>query len=285
MLGVIIGDVTGSYYEVLEIQHYKENHKPRSYQDRIKIMNMSIPIFDTNSSVTDDSILTVAIADAIMYNVPYRDKLKEYGLREINLGKDIYGRNRFSPGFLSWVHGNYQGNGYGNGCAMRISPVGFLFDNITKIREESYKATIPSHNHVDSIKYSEAVALSIYLLRIGIPKEHLKQFLEKNYFSLEYNLNDLRNNYTFTSKAINSIPQAIFCFLESNNFEDAIRKSISIGGDSDTIASIIGSLAEAYYGIPDKIIEQVKPYIREYMLPIIEQFYKKGKVKSYEKNN
>ncbi len=285
MLGAIIGDAAGSYYEVLEILNYKAAHKPRLYQDRMKIMDTSIPLFDKNSSVTDDSILTVAIADAIMSNVPYHYKLREYGLREMSLGKDIYGRSRFGSGFVAWLNGNYQGNSYGNGCTMRISPVGFLFDDIVKIKEESYKATIPSHNHESSIKCSEAVAISIYLLRTGISKENLKQFLETNYFSLAYDLEGLRMNYTFTSEAIKSVPQAIFCFLESNNFEDAIRKAISIGGDSDTIATITGSLAEAYYGIPEEIIVYIKPYIKEYMLPIIDKFYKKGNTKKYAKNN
>ncbi len=285
MLGAIIGDVAGSYYEVLEILYYKENHKPRSYQERIKIMNTNIPLFDNNSSVTDDSILTCAIADAIMSNASYEDKLREYGLREISLGKDIYGRSRFGSGFVSWLNGNSQGNSYGNGCTMRISPVGFLFDDVIKIKEESYKATIPSHNHEESLKCSEAITLSIHLLKNGMSKEKLKEFLETNYFSLEYDLNDLRTNYIFTSEAINSVPQAIFCFLESESFEDAIRTSISIGGDSDTIAAITGSLAEAYYGIPEEIIKNVKPYIKEYMFPIIDKFYEKGKTKKYAKNN
>lgn len=285
MLGAIIGDVAGSYYEVLEIQHYKKYHSPRAYEERIKIMDSNTPLFSDNSSVTDDSILTCAVADAIMSNLPYEDKLREYGLREISLGKDMYGRSRFGSGFVSWLNGNYQGDSYGNGCAMRISPVGFLFDDITTIKEESYKATIPSHNHEESIKCSEAVAISIYLLKSGISKENLKEFLETNYFPLSYNLATLRHSYTFTSKAINSVPQAIFCFLESKDFEDAIRLSISIGGDSDTIATITGSLAEAYYGIPKDIIESVKPYIREYMIPIIDKFYEKGKIKQYAKNN
>lgn len=285
MLGAIIGDVAGSYYEVLEIQHYKKFHNPREYSERIKIMDANVPLFGENSSVTDDSILTCAIADAIMSNASYEDKLREYGLREINLGNDIYGRSRFGSGFVSWLNSNGLGNSYGNGCAMRISPIGFLFDDINKIKEESYKATIPSHNHIDSIKCSEAIVISIHLLKNGISKEELKTFLETNYFSLNFNLEDLRHTYTFTSKAIDSVPQAIFCFLESNSFEDAIRTSISIGGDSDTIAAITGSLAEAYYGIPKDIIDTIKSYLKEYMIPVIDNFYERGKTKKYAKNN
>lgn len=282
MYGAIIGDVAGSYREVLEIASKIKKCK-RNYEDRIEIMDKSTSLFENKSSCTDDSILTVAIADAIMSNISYEEKLKEYGLREINLGVDIYGRSRFGKGFCDWLLGEYQGDSYGNGSAMRISPIGFLFNDLETIKQESYKATVCSHNHIDSIKCSEVVAISIYLLRNGMNKEELKCYIEQNYFSLNYELENLRNNYEFTSKAIESVPQAIFCFLQSNDFEDAIRKAISIGGDCDTIATITGSLAEAYYGIPNELIEKVKPYIRDYMIDVIEKFYTKEKVKSYGK--
>ena len=285
MYGAIIGDVVGSIYEVLEVKELK-NKRTRSYDERIKIMDLNTNLFTNLSSTTDDSILTCAIADAILNNVSYEEKLREYGLREIELGKDIYNRSRFGKGFVNWLENKKEGNSFGNGCAMRISPVGYLFDDIETIKKESMLATIPSHNHIDSIKCSEAVATSIYLLRNGYTKEELKKYIENNYFKLDYNLEDLRHNYKFTSKAIDSVPEAIYCFLESNDFLDAIRKAISIGGDSDTIACITGSLAESYYGIPEYLIEEVKPYLRDYMYPIIDKFYKKinGKSKKIRSN-
>ena len=268
MYGAIIGDIVGSYYEVLEIKN-----KNRSYEERMKIMDRNVPLFNENCSCTDDSILTTAIADAILNGESYEKKLREYGLREINLGKDIYGRSRFGKGFVEWLKNDYVGESFGNGSTMRISPIGYLFNNIDEIKNESLKATIPSHNHIESIKSSEAVAVSIYLLRRGMNKDLLKDYIEKNYFNLDYDLDDLRKNYKFTSKAINSVPQAIFCFLSSNDFEDAIRLSISIGGDSDTIACITGALAESYYGIDEEIIECAKPYIKDYMKDVIDKFY------------
>lgn len=277
MYGAIIGDVAGSYYEVLEIKN-----KNRTYEERIKIMNRNTALFNDKCSCTDDSILTVAIAEAILNNIPYEFKLKEYGLRKVDLGKDIYGRSRFGKGFVDWLNNNYIGESYGNGCAMRISSVGFLFDDIEKIKQESLKATIPSHNHIESIKSSEAVAISIYLLKNGISKENLKKYIETNYFKLDYDLEDLRKNYKFTSRAIDSVPQAIFCFLESTNFENAIRTSISIGGDTDTIACITGSLAESYYGVPKQLLKEVQPYIKEYMKEVIDKFYERKKY--YERN-
>ena len=269
MLGAIIGDVVGSYYEVLEVKEIKNGH--RSYEERIKILDQNTPLFTENSSVTDDSILTFAIYKAIKENKPYEEMLKYYAKKEIDLGKDMYGRSRFGKGFVEWVNGNTKGTSYGNGASMRISPVGYLFDTLEEVKQESYKATIPSHNHEESILCAEAVSTSIFLLRNGISKEELKEYIEKNYFKLDYDLEDLRRNYKFSSKSINSVPQAIFTFLESNSFEETIRNAISIGGDTDTIACIAGSLAESYYGIPQELLEQVKPYLKDYMIELLDK--------------
>ena len=262
MLGAIIGDVAGSSYEVEEVLYWKEHHLPRPYLDKVKIMDKSIPLFTNNSSTTDDTSWTCAIYDAIINgDCNYEKYLREYGIRDLNKGKDIYGRSRFGKGSVAWIKGNYQGESYGNGCAMRISPIGFCFDDLNTIKEESYKATIPSHNHYESIKASESIATSIYLLRNGYNKLELKEYIEKNYYNLDFDLEELRHNYTFTSKAIFSVPQAIYIFLISNDFEDAIRKAISIGGDTDTIASITGALAESYYGIPEEIKDKIIPFL------------------------
>ena len=129
MYGAIIGDVAGSYYEVLEI-NAKKRKTIRSYMERVIVMDRLVPLFTKNNSCTDDLILTCAIADAILSNTPYENKLKEYGLREIDLDLDIYGRSRFGKGFVEWLKSDYQGESYGNGCAMRISPIGFLYNDI-----------------------------------------------------------------------------------------------------------------------------------------------------------
>lgn len=269
MLGAIIGDVVGSYYEVLEVKEIKNGH--RQYEERIKILDKTTPLFTENSSVTDDSILTFAIYKAIKENKPYEEMLKYYAKQEIDLGKDMYGRSRFGKGFVEWVNGNTKGTSYGNGASMRISPVGYLFDTLEEVKEETYKATIPSHNHEESILCAEAVSTSIFLLRNGMSKEELKEYIEKIYFKLDYDLEDLRRDYKFSSKSIDSVPQAIFTFLESNSFEETIRNAISIGGDTDTIACIAGSLAESYYGIPQELLEQVKPYLKDYMKELLDK--------------
>lgn len=265
MIGAIIGDVVGSVYETLE---YNSKEEKRSYEDRMKIMDNNTPLFLKESVVTDDSVLTVAVMDAIINNKKYDDKLKEYAIREINEG-----RNRFGSGFLRWVNGENKIPSIGNGCAMRISPVGFLFNDLDTIKEESRKVTITSHNNDDCIKCAEAIAVSIYLLRKGMDKDSLRKYIIDNYFDLDYDLEDLRHNYTFEVSAIKSVPQAIYCFLESNDFEDGIRKAISIGGDSDTIACIVGALSETYYGVSNEMIKQVEQYLLDYMKPILVKVY------------
>ena len=288
MLGAIIGDVAGSYYEVLEIEERKNNKRNRSYEERTKILNENVPLFSALSSATDDSILTCAIYDAIRSGTyDYEKYIKIYGLREVNLGKDIYGRSRFGSGFVDWLNDKKEGNSFGNGSAMRISPVGFCFDTLEKVKEEAKKATIPSHNHEESIKASQAVAVSIFLLRNGMNKEDVIKYIKDNYYDLDYDLETLQKTYTFSSKAEDSVPQALYVFSVSHSFEDSIRKAISIGGDTDTIAAIVGSLSESYYGVPENLKQEVKPYLKDYMYDLLkDRYYKKEKVRAKnEKNN
>ena len=274
MLGAIIGDVCGSIYEVEEIEYLKKYHKNRPYEERIKILDKNTPLFSEDSSYTDDTILTCAILDAIKNNnFDYKKCLKEYGLKEINLGKDKYGRARFGKGFIEWLNDENYGVSYGNGAAMRVSPVGFLFNDYHAVMMESLKSTIPTHNNVEAITSSQVVALSIYLLRNGKSKEEVIDFIKENYYDLEFDLEDLQRNYKFSSRASESVPEALYVFSQSNNFEDAIRKAISIGGDSDTIACIVGSLAEACFGIDEELKEKVKPYLNDDILKLLSSYY------------
>lgn len=274
MLGSIIGDIVGSIYEVKEVEALKNNKdKKRSYDERIKILDKNVTLFNNECSYTDDSVLTTAIADAVLNNKKYEGCLRYYGLKELNLGLDKYGRSRFGAGFVKWVQGKEVGESYGNGSAMRIAPIGYLFNNLDDIKENVIKATIPSHNNIDAIRGAEAVAITIYLARCGKSKEEIIDYIEKKYYKMDYNLEDLQRNYKFSSKCSDSVPQALFCFFESTDFEDAIRKSISIGGDSDTIACIVGGISEAYYGIPKNLEKEVLKYIPEHIKVILNQFY------------
>ena len=283
MYGAIIGDVSGSYLEILEITELR-NKSQRSYEERIKILDKEVPLFDNNCSCTDDSILTVAIADAIINNRDYEEVLREYGERELNDWEIKGGRSRFGHGFVEWLKHEKEGYSLGNGCAMRISPVGYLFNSEEEVLEEARKATIPSHNHPESIKGAQEVAMTIFLARNGYSKEQIKKYLENKFeMNFNYDIEELRHNYKFSGTIMKTTPMALFCFFESNSFEDAIRKTLSIGGDTDTLACIVGSISEAYYGIDLELINEVQKYIPEYFKSIINQFYnKKGLV--YEKN-
>jgi ADP-ribosylglycohydrolase len=275
MLGAIIGDVSGSFLEIVEIDYLKKG-TIRPYEEKIKILDKKNPLFTENCSCTDDSILTCAIADAILNDQDYEKYLRLYGEREINLGKDKYGRSRFGKGFIEWLNKESEGKSFGNGAAMRVGSVGYLFNNIDDVYQQAKLATIPSHNHIDAINGATMVALSIFLARKKFSKKQIKLAIEKSFnYNLEYNLEELQRNYRFTSKCIETVLPAIYIFLISNSFEDAIRKALSIGGDSDTLACITGSIAEAYYEISDNLIKEVIPYIPEYMDSTINNFYEK----------
>lgn len=274
VLGAIIGDIAGSIYEVEEMKNIK--NKEINYLNRIKILNEDVSLLNSSCSYTDDTVLTAAIASAILTDCNYLEKLKEFGLREVNLGLDKYGRSRFGKGFCAWLQGEYIGDSYGNGCAMRISPVANYFDTLDKIKEETKKATYPSHNNLESYAMSELVSSCIYLAKLKKSKEEIREYIKIHYGDIiSFKLEDLQKKYKFTSRAINSVPQAVFCFLESENFEDSIRKAISIGGDSDTIAAITGSIAEVYYGIDKKLIKKIEDYLPEYIINIANEFYKR----------
>jgi len=272
MLGTIIGDIAGSSYEVDEINSLRK--KEINYSNRIKILDRNVPLFNNNSSYTDDTILTCAVANSVMTDKDYYKNLKEFGLRELSYGLDRYGRNRFGSGFCDWLNGDYIGESYGNGCAMRISPIANYYDDLDKISYETKQATYPTHNNKEAYDMSILVSVAIYLVKLKANKNYIKHILETYYkCNLNFNLEDLQRNYKFTSRASDSVPQAIFCFLVSNDFEDAIRKAISIGGDSDTIASITGAIAEVYYGIDKKLIEKVEKFLPEYIINITNNFY------------
>ena len=272
MLGAIIGDIIGSRFEVLEAK------KLQTYKDRLKILNKEVPLITEESSYTDDTVLTLAVAHAIKNEIPYEKALKEYGLKELELGKDKYGRNRFGSNFVTWLNGSFQGNSIGNGAAMRISPVGFLFDSYLEVVNNAYKATIPSHNSREAINASLAISTSIYYLRNGSSKDQIKKYIEENYYNLDFNLEYLQRNYTFKATCNESVPEAIYCFLISENFEDAILKALSIGGDSDTICAIVGALSESFYGIDENLLKQVKPFIPENYQKQINEIYNNKKL-------
>ena len=255
MIGAIIGDVVGSRFEFF-------NHKSKDFE-----------FFHERCSVTDDSVMTIAVANALMVCDDY-SKLGEVAIREmVDFGR-MYPDAGYGAYFISWIFSNVHepDNSFGNGAAMRISPVGFVAKTLDEVKELSHKITEISHNHPEGLKGAEATAVAIFLARQGKTIPEIRDYINKHYYKLDFTLDDIRDSYFHVETCQETVPQAITAFLESTSFEDAIRNAISVGGDSDTIAAITGGIAEAYYGIPEKFIDKLKNYLDETFMDIISNF-------------
>lgn len=225
MLGAIAGDVIGSIYE----------------RDNIK--TTEFPLFQDTCRFTDDTVLSVALADSILSGIPYVEKLKEYFHLYPNAG---YGQS-----FINWATllSSKPYNSWGNGSAMRVSPVGYYYDSLEEVLLKAEQSAEVTHNHPEGIKGAKAVAASIFLARSGESKSGIKDYVERTFeYDLDKSLDEIRPWFPFDVRCAGTVPPALLAFLESTDFENAIRKAISIGGDSDTIACITGGIAQAFYG-------------------------------------
>lgn len=256
MLGAIAGDIIGSVYEWHNIKR------------------TDFPLFDERCTFTDDTVLTVAIADAILNKASYEEKLRDYF--------ELYPARGYGAHFRKWAAHSSSKPYYsmGNGSAMRVSPVGFAFDTLDEVLLEAQNSAEPTHNHPEGVKGAQATASSIFLARRGASKEDIKKYIQDNFaYDLNESLDQIRTYYKHDETCPGSVPQAIRAFLESNDYEDAIRKAISIGGDSDTIACITGGIAEAYYKkIPNAIVERVKKMLDQRLNDIVSKFSIKCKL-------
>jgi ADP-ribosylglycohydrolase len=233
MLGAIIGDMAGSVYEMHNI-HTTE-----------------FPFYHPFSQFTDDTVLTVALAESLLTGEEYARLLKSYFRR--------YPRAGFGGAFIRWAQSpSYEPYySYGNGSAMRVSPIGWAYDTLEETLEQAEKSAAVTHNHPEGIQGAKSVASAVFLARQGESKAVIRDYCENAFgYELSQSIEWLRVNYTFDVSCQGSVPQAIIAFLESDNFEDAVRKAISIGGDSDTIACIAGAIAHGYYrDIPSEILK------------------------------
>jgi len=250
MIGAIAGDIIGSVYE---------GHN---------LKKTDFPLFDPWCHFTDDTVLTVAAAEAILTGSDYVEKFKEYFR--------LYPNRGYGPDFGRWAASNRTTPYYsmGNGSAMRVSPVGFAFNTLDKVLDEAKRSAEVTHNHPQGIKGAQAVAATIFLARTEKSKREIKAFIEKTFeYNLSEPLDEIRGYYRFDVTCSGSVPQAITAFLESNDYEDAVRKAISIGGDSDTIACIAGGIAQAFYiAVPEVIVEKVKTILDKRLNAIVDQF-------------
>lgn len=259
MLGAIIGDIVGSRFEW-------NNIKTKEFE-----------LLNHKCFFTDDSVMSLAVAAAILNSKnDYSDLSKKTIEYMQSIGRN-YPNCGYGGRFYNWMFSNNPQpyNSFGNGSAMRVSACGYVANSINEAISLSKMVTEVTHNHPEGLKGAEATAVAIYLAKEGKNILEIRDHINKHYYPMDFKLDDIRNEYKFSEICQNSVPQAIEAFLESNSFEDAIRNAISIGGDSDTIATITGSIAEAYYGIPADIRKHALTFLDERLLGLLVQFENK----------
>ncbi len=259
MIGAIIGDIAGSRFE-------SENIRTKDFD-----------IFDDGCRFTDDSVLTLAVAKAILecegeylsLDQKVVDCLREFGTKYPDCD---YGRR-----FGEWLKSdNPQPYGsIGNGSAMRVSPVAYVARDLDELKALVYKVTSVTHNTEEAIKGAEAVASCIFLARKGYSKVEIEKFVETHYYKLDYNMEILNKYYKTYPNCNQTVPQAIFCFLKGDSFEDVIKTAIAIGGDSDTIACIAGSIAAEFYPVLNSIKEKALTYLPDELEDVYRAFVSK----------
>ena len=264
MLGAIIGDVVGSPYEFTS--------------DKSK----DFPLFIPSCRPTDDSVMTIAVGlacveantdDEYEFKRVLCEKIREVGLMYPDAG---YGKR-----FYQWMIMN-ETKPYGadtNGAAMKVSPVAYASDSLADAERLARWCAEITHDHPDGIKGAMAVGAAVYLARTGCDKEIIKDYIEEKYYSLDFTIDEIRAGYSHDMTCEGSVPQAIVCFLDGEDYEDALRNAVSLGGDGDTIGCIAGAIAEGFYGIPEEIQKEGLSYLddtlREYYYTYAEELYLK----------
>lgn len=263
MYGAILGDIIGSPYE------FDRGNKSKDF-----------PLFSPDSTYTDDSVVTLAVADAFLSLPP--EATDEDIRRQLIQSMQTYGRKFPYAGyggmFRRWLKdSNPQPYGsYGNGSAMRVSSVGWLFDDLQTVRHMARLSAEVTHNHPEGIKGAEATASAIYLARTGSTKAEIKAYIEANfYYDLSRTCDEIRPTYHHVESCQETVPEAITAFLEGVSFEDVIRTAVSLGGDCDTLTCIAGSIAEGYYGVPEELKQQCRERLPEDLRKILRRFEEK----------
>jgi ADP-ribosylglycohydrolase len=250
MIGAIAGDIIGSVYEF----------------GRTK--SKEFPLFGPDSHFTDDTVMTVAIAQAILTDGDYRKAVLDFGRRYPDAG--------YGGFFNSWLRSPDPKpyNSWGNGSAMRVSPVGFAFNSVDDVLREAARTAEFTHNHLEGVKGAQATALSVFLARTVRDKDLIRTEITARFgYDLARTVDDIRPSYSFDESCQGTVPEAIVAFLDSTSYEDAIRNAVSLGGDSDTLACITGGIAEAFYGpVPSSIRAKVQEILTPELWEITERF-------------
>ncbi|HEM5110974.1 TPA: ADP-ribosylglycohydrolase family protein [Streptococcus suis] len=252
MFGAIVGDVIGSRFEGRDIK------------------SKDFDLFHPNCRFTDDSVMTAAVAASFLgLNEPFDDLEEALVLNMKDFGK-LYPRAGYGPQFKKWIESKDSEpyNSFGNGSAMRVSACGHVGKSLEETLDLAERVAFVTHNHPEGIKGAQAVAGAIFLARTGKSKEEIRQFVTDNFYNLDFTLDAIRPSYQFDSSCQGSVPQAIVAFLEAEDFEDAIRNAVSLGGDSDTLAAIAGSIAEPFFGIPEEIVYRTTDYLPSLIMEV-----------------
>jgi ADP-ribosylglycohydrolase len=250
MKGAIIGDYVGSAFEHV-------GNKAA----------MNFDLIQSNSRFTDDTILTIATADAILNKLTFAETYFKWGAK--------FPRAGYSKTFMDWLCSSYKKpyNSFGNGSAMRVSPISWLYDSLDEVLIEAKKSAEVTHNHPEGIKGAQAVASAIFLARKHVTKDEIKLYVEQNFnYDLSISCKEIiAQGYTFDMTCQGSVPQAIRCFLDSESYEQSIRNAVHLNGDTDTQAAIAGSIAEAFYGlnsftVKEEILDKLAPELKAVLL-------------------
>ena len=259
MLGAIIGDIVGSRFEW-------NNHRSKDFE-----------FLTYKCFPTDDSIMSLAVAQAILVSKKDHSDLSKNAIECMqNVGRN-YPNCGYGGSFYGWIFSDDPKpyNSYGNGGAMRVSAAGFAANSIEEAKKLSRLVTEVSHNHPEGIKGAEATAVAIFMAKTGSNIFEIRDYIDKNYYPMNFTLDEIRDTYQFNETCQETVPQALQAFFESTGFEDAIRNAISIGGDSDTVAAICGGVAEAYYGIPTDIRKHALTFLDQKLMQLLILFENK----------
>ena len=246
MIGAIVGDIVGSVYEW-------NNIKTKDF-----------PLFSPECFFTDDTVMTLATAEGLMNGAS-----KEAFIKAMKRYGRLYPYAGYGGRFGNWLFSDDTSpyNSWGNGSAMRVSPVAWAFSTLSEVERYAEISAAVTHNHPEGIKGARATAAAIFLARTGASKEETKAYIEKQYrYDLDRTLDEIRPHYRFDESCQGTVPEAIIAFLESVSFEDALRNAVSLGGDSDTLAAITGSIAEAAYGVSEDIKEKAMSILDDFLL-------------------
>ena len=256
MLGAIIGDIVGSRFEGSGFKH-KE-----------------FRLFTSDCNPTDDSIMSLAVGIAIMVSQPDYKNLSENTIKSMQKIGRNYPFCGYGYRFSQWIFSDHPHpyNSFGNGAAMRVSAAGTVATSLEESLQLAKTVTEVTHNHPEGIKGAQATAAAIYLAQKGSTKEEIKDYINSHFYPMNFTIEEIRDSYRYNEICQRTVPEALECFFEAEDFEDAIRNAVSLGGDADTLAAICGSVAEPYFGIPESMRKEALTYLDQRLLKYFNAF-------------